>query len=165
MHNVTQEDVDLAIAQLGGHDLTITQPTKPAIGSITVVPVLDIQFSFTLLDQANQAGANVRVTPWATRLQGNGQAFQSVKVVPFLAAFANLVPNGLNGLAADGQAALEAAAGLLQHNTSAAQAFIADKVDTVKTQLSPIPTILTAEFDIFIRAQIQFNGGDIGLVL
>ena len=40
----------------------------------------DLQFSFTLLDQANQAGANVRVTPYALRVGANGQIFQSVKV-------------------------------------------------------------------------------------
>ena len=88
--NSTMDDLQKSIAAYGDGELTITSPIKPPPADVTVIPCLDIEFSYTLLAQANQAGANARITPSATRFLGES-VFQSVKVVPFLSAFAAYV--------------------------------------------------------------------------
>ena len=100
----------------------------------------DVEFSFTLLDQANQAGANVRVTPYAIRVGANGQIFQSVKIVPFLAAFAQ---TSKQQLASQAALALNATAGLLQGDFAPAAAFAQATELNIGMQASPIPTVLT----------------------
>jgi hypothetical protein len=107
---LTRDQLDAAVAAYGPGNLTIASPTFPAPADVTVIPCLDVELSYTLLNQANQAGANVRVTPFATRFLGQS-VFQSVKVAPFAAAYALLVttPNALSGDAAsaiNGTAAL-----------------------------------------------------------
>ena len=123
-----------------------------------------VELSVTVLDQANQAGANVRVTPFATRFLGQS-IFQSVKVAPFASAFAQLVstPNALAGEAAN---ALNATAELIRSgDTGPLSDVVREKAMLIATQASPIPTTLVIEFDLLIRAQVQVNGGDIALVL
>jgi hypothetical protein len=100
----------------------------------------DVQFSFTLLDQANQAGANVRVTPFAVRVGANGQIFQAVKVVPFLGAF---VQTTKQQLANTTSLAFNAAAGLLQGDLAPAATLAAAQEAIFNTQTSPLPTLLT----------------------
>ena len=126
-----------------------------------------MEFSFTLLDQATQAGANVRVTPYALRVGANGQLFQSVKarmphaassvcgspdaagtvmsllaaqIVPFLAAFAQTTKQQLASQAA---LALNATAGLLQGDFAPAAAFAQATDMIISMQASPVPTVLT----------------------
>ena len=118
----------------------------------------DQEFSFTLLDQANTAGANVRITPWATRFQGNGVVFQSVKVVPFLSAYRTVVDQGLTPVGLVAQAAHT-------HNSTLAAQLAKAKEQRFVQQSLPFPTLLTVSTDIFIRSQVQINGGDIALVL
>lgn len=163
-NNISEMQVDAAHAALAGlsiHNITIQQPQLPNILQTTVIPFVDVEFSFTVLDQANQAGANVRVTPFATRVGGNGQIFQSVKVVPFLAAFAQTTKEQLATSASQGLAAVS---GLLQGNGTAANEFAEAQAAIFDTQTSPLPTVVTISFDSFIRAQVQVNGGDIALV-
>jgi len=128
----------------------------PAFGIHTSVS--HRRFSFTLLDQANTAGANVRVTPSATRFQGNGVVFQSVKVVPFLSAYRTVFDQGLTPVGQVAQAAHT-------HNATLAAQLAKAKEQRFISQSLPFPTLLTVSVDIFIRAQIQINGGDIALVL
>ena len=158
--NVTQAEVDRALAGLHGDNLTITQPViGPHIGAVTVIPVLDVvrvgvtpwvravhvltpslppdqEFSFTLLDQANTAGANARITPWATRFQGNGVVFQSVKVVPFLSAYRTVVDQGLTPVGLVAQAAHT-------HNATLAAQLAKAKEQRFVQQSLPFPTLLT----------------------
>ena len=118
----------------------------------------------TLLAQPNQAGANIRITPFSTRFLGQS-VFQTVKVAPFASAFVG-VPNLPYNLAGQASQALNATAAFL--DTGATQPlsdFIMAEKALVTAQLSPIPIIWTVEFDILIRAQVQVNGGDIALVL
>ena len=157
--NVSQAEVDRALAGLHGDNLTITQPIfGPQKGAVTVIPVLDVEFSFTLLDQTNTAGANARITPSATRFQGNGVVFQSVKVVPFLSAYRTVFDQGLTPVGQLVQAAHT-------HNATLAAQLAKAKEQRFISQSLPFPTLLTLSVDIFIRAQIQINGGDIALVL
>ena len=121
-----------------------------------------MEFSFTLLDQNNQAGQNVRVTPYALRVGGNGQIFQSVKVVPFLSAFVQTSTQQLTNLTA---LAVNATAGALRGDAGPAGTLAAATQMIVDTQASPVPTVLTLSADVFIRAQLQVNGGDIATVL
>ena len=102
-----------------------------------------------------------------------------LQVVPFIAAFAQTTKQQL---ASQGALALNATAGLLQGDTAPATAFEQATAMIIKMQASPIPTALTIRrdrgaaafvcswsqqltrasrsFDIFIRAQLQVNGGD-----
>jgi hypothetical protein len=203
LHGVSAADVDahaaaFALDALGG-SVTVQQPQLPNILQTTVIPFVDVQFSFTLLEQANQAGANVRVTPYALRVGGNGQVFQSVKVVPFLAAFAQTTVQQAANITALG---LDAARGLISGNAAPAQTLADATKLILNVQASPLPTVFTLRrvspfflravrcasgsacvrvradacvrsallvcvrsMDIFIRAQIQVNGGDIATVL
>jgi hypothetical protein len=165
-HNISNDAVDAAHAALsadGSVDgITIQQPQFPSMLQTTAIPFVDVQLSFTILDQANQAGANVRVTPFAVRAGANGQLFQAVKVVPFLAAFAQ---TSKQQLASSASAGLAAAAGLLQGNTTQAADFAQAQALIFDMQASPLPTALTVSFDVLIRAQLQVNGGDIATVL
>jgi hypothetical protein len=122
-HNISGEAVDAAhaaLAALAVNGITIQQPQFPNILQTTAIPFVDVQLSFTILDQVNQAGANVRVTPFAVRAGANGQLFQAVKVVPFLAAFAQTSKQQLASSASSGLAAV---AGLLEGNSTQAADF------------------------------------------
>jgi len=157
--NVTQAEVDKAIGSLHGAGLTIAQPIiGPPLGLVVVVPCVDVEFSFTLLDQANTAGANIRVTPSATRIFANGVLFQSFKVAPFVSAFRTIFDQGLTPVGQIAQA-------VHTRNVTLAAQLERAKAQRFVSQSLPIPTLLTVSADIFIRAQTQINGGDIALVL
>ena len=164
-HNISGQAVDAAhaaLAALAVDGITIQQPQFPNVLQTTAIPFLDVQLSFTILDQPNQVGANVRVTPFAVRVGANGQLFQSVKVVPFLSAFAQTTKQQLASSASSGLAAV---AGLLQGNTTQAADFATAQAMIFDMQTSPLPTAITISFDVLIRAQLQVNGGDIATIL
>ena len=104
-------------------------------------------------------------------------------MVPFLAAFAQ---TSKQPLASSAASALRGGVGLLQGDPAPAQAFVDAQQMIFNMQTSPLPTALTIRqdalramlcccllcadvslrsFDIFIRAQVQVNGGDIATVL
>jgi hypothetical protein len=164
-HNISGQAVDAAhaaLAALAVDGVTIQQPQFPNVLQTTAIPFLDVQLSFTILNQPNQVGANVRVTPFAVRVGANGQLFQAVKVVPFLSAFAQTTKQQL---ASSASAGLAAVTGLLQGNTTQAADFAQAQAMIFDMQTSPLPTALTISFDVLIRAQLQVNGGDIATIL
>ena len=164
-HNISGQAVDAAhaaLAALAVDGVTIQQPQFPNVLQTAAIPFLDVQLSFTILNQLNQVGANVRVTPFAVRVGANGQLFQAVKVVPFLSAFAQTTKQQL---ASSASAGLAAVAGLLQGNTTQAADFAQAQAMIFDMQTSPLPTALTISFDVLIRAQLQVNGGDIATIL
>jgi hypothetical protein len=158
-NNVTQADMDAAVSrlQIEGTGLTLTSPRAgPSLVATTVIPTVDVEFSFTLLDQANQVGANTRITPWATRVLGSGVVFQSVKVAPFYSAFRDVADQSVTPV---GQVISSF------HNATLAHQLGSAKAANQLRQSLPFPTLLTVSVDIFIRAQVCINGGDIALVL
>ena len=79
-----------------------------------------------------------------------------MKVAPFASAWAQVTHAQLETSASQ---ALNATAGLIQGDTTNLQTYLDAQAALIAPQLFPLPEFVTIEFDVYIRAQIQVNGG------
>ena len=146
-------------------NFTIASPQKPLNAFTTFfVPLLDIEFSVRLLALSNQNAASARIGP-TLRFGGDGTVTEGFLVAPFFSTFLTQTYQQAAELASSG---LSTIANWIGGNGGAAKQAALDSAqllgDYFGTQLGPLPTALTLEFELIIRSQLSINDGDIASV-